>query len=187
MHFIENYNEGRPFIIASHSQGTTHGIRLIRDVVDKNEELSNRMSVAYLVGMGVLKNEFQNIMPCEKPEEYGCFNSWRTYRKGHEPPPFYEHGEKFAVINPLTWDVDEPYGDKSLHNGAVLRRFNKVFYEILDAESSEGMLWVSRPKFPMSFLLTRKNYHVADYNFFYYNIQENAIDRTNAFLSDMGN
>ena len=29
-YFIENYNGGRPFILASHSQGTHHGERLIK-------------------------------------------------------------------------------------------------------------------------------------------------------------
>jgi hypothetical protein len=46
----------------------------------------------------------------------------------------------------------------------------------------EDLLWVSKPKFPWSFLLTTKNYHIADYNFFYADIRHNAQVRVNAFL-----
>ena len=59
-YYLENYNEGKPFIIASHSQGTLHAKRLISDFID-GKELQKKLIAAYLVGYKVNENEFQNI------------------------------------------------------------------------------------------------------------------------------
>lgn len=181
LYYVKYLNDGRPFILASHSQGTTHAIRLIKEVIDESPPLQEQLIVAYLVGMPVSKDEFGSILPCEKPEDVGCFTSWRTYRVDHDPPDYFTLGEEVQVTNPMTWDIDRKYADVTEHKGAVLRNFNKVFYQILEAEAEGGVLWVSRPKFPFSFLMTRKNYHIADYNFFYYNVQENALERVKAY------
>ena len=58
IYYLENQNNGRPIIIASHSQGTTHAIRLIKEFFD-NKELSKQLVCAYLLGMGVNKNEYE--------------------------------------------------------------------------------------------------------------------------------
>ena len=52
-YFIEHYNEGRPFIIASHSQGTHHAIRLLKEVVDRSD-LHKRMVAAYIIGSTII-------------------------------------------------------------------------------------------------------------------------------------
>ena len=184
-HYLKYFNTGKPFIIASHSQGTTHVIRLIKEVIDPSPELRDQMVVAYLVGMGVKKNEYVHIKPCGKPDETGCFTSWRTFRKGCEIPRSYPVGDGYVATNPLSWDSEMDHADKSFHIGAVLKRFNKVFYEILEAEVSKGILWVSKPKFPFGFLLKRSNYHIADFNLFYYNVQSNAISRAQKYLTDL--
>jgi len=33
-HYLENYNNGRPIVIASHSQGTTHSMKLLKEFFD---------------------------------------------------------------------------------------------------------------------------------------------------------
>jgi len=43
------------------------------------------------------------------------------------------------------------------------------------------MLWISRPRFPWSFLYMKKNYHVGDFNLFYVNVRENVKLRVEAF------
>jgi len=70
------------------------------------------------------------------------------------------------------------------HNdGAVLRNFDKVYPQLVEAQISEGVLWVNKPKFPWSFLFTTKNYHIVDINLFYMNIRENVRRRIDRFKS----
>ena len=179
LYYIEHENNGRPFVIASHSQGTTHAIPLIKQYVD-GKALQAQLVTAYLVGMPVTKKEFEHIMPCEDPAQTNCFNSWRTYRHGHTPTPIV--GDHILSTNPITWTLDGGYADKSLHKGAILKNFNKVYKQRVDAQSTNGILWAHRPKFPFSFLLKTKNYHIADFNFYYFDVQENAKLRVREYL-----
>lgn len=179
LHYLTYENKGRPFIIAAHSQGTTHAKKLLREFID-GKELQRQLIATYLVGIPVEKNYFLNIPICETPKDIGCFCSWRTYREGAYPK-IPEKSDRIAVTNPLTWTTDESYAPKELNNGAILRDFSKIMPALTDAQISRGVLWVKKPKFPWSFLITRKDYHIADYNFFYLNVRENAQVRVQTF------
>jgi hypothetical protein len=180
LHYLENENNGRPFIIASHSQGTTHAKTLIRKHLD-GKPISEKLIAVYLVGIPVEKNYFQFLPICEEPEQTGCFCTWRTYKSGHYPKR-PEDGELIAVTNPISWNLMPEYVPKEMHKGAVLRDFKTLYTGIADAMIQDGLLWVNKPKFRGSFLITRKNYHIADYNFFYLDVRENASLRTTNYL-----
>ena len=57
---MKNYNNGRPFIIAGHSQGTLHGGKLIKEEIE-GTDLMQQFVTAYLVGMPVPENYFKEI------------------------------------------------------------------------------------------------------------------------------
>ena len=179
-YYLDNYNEGRPIVIATHSQGTTHGKRLLREFFD-GKPLQERLVAAYLIGIKVEKDDFQNIIPCRDSLDTGCFTAWRTFRRGYEPK---ESSPKEVVVNPLLWTSDETYAPRSLNLGAVLVPFEKVRPANTDAQVHGAILWASKPKFPGSFLLTRKNYHAGDFNLFYVNVRRNAQARVRAFRGE---
>lgn len=180
LYYLENENNGRPFIIASHSQGTTHSLPLIKKHID-GADLQEQFVAAYLVGMPVDFDQFDHIQPCTSAEETNCFTSWRTYRYGHTPTQIV--GDHIVSTNPISWKLDGVHIDKSQHKGAILRNFNKVFTQRVDAHAQNGILWSHRPKFPFSFFLKTNNYHIADFNFFYVDVQENAKLRVKNYLS----
>lgn len=182
-YYLEHYNEGRPIIIAAHSQGTTHGRRLIKELFD-GKPLQKQLVAAYLIGIPVLKNEFEHIGVCQSPEETGCFVSWRTYKKGYIPDN--RTSETIAVVNPLTWTTDSEVADISLNKGGLLRNFDKIYPELTNAQivAGQGILWAQKPKFFGNFLLLRRNYHIADINFYYSNVRENAVLRVERFVED---
>lgn len=180
-YYLEHFNHGRPFIIASHSQGTDHAKRLILEEID-GKPVQNQLVVAYLVGFAVTENHFKNISPCRSPEETGCFCSWRTFREGYIPPKIHFPDANVLVTNPVTWDNDRPESEKSEQLGAILREFYKPYPNLVETKIYKDLLWVNKPKFPGSFFLTTKNYHIADYNFFYADVRQNAMDRVRAFM-----
>ena len=180
--YISKYNNGRPFIIASHSQGTTHCGRLIKEVID-GSSLQKQMIAAYLVGMPVPKDAFKSIKPCSTSDDTGCFVSWRTYKKGYTPEDVIL-GDAIAIHNPLNWKTDNSYVSKDQNKGAIIRNFDKLITEATDAQISNGILMAAKPKFALSFLFTSKNYHVADINFYYMNIRENAVERVETFMKN---
>lgn len=180
-YYLDHYNEGRPFIIASHSQGTTHSSRLIADIID-GTSLQEQMVAAYLIGMPVSKTKYKAVSPCKDRTDTNCFISWRTFKKGYMPTTT-TLGDTLAVHNPITWKMDDTIGDKSAHKGAILRNIDKVYAGATDAQVTNGILWASKPKFPFSFLFTAKNYHIADLNFYYVDVRENVKERVDAFTS----
>ena len=181
-YYIKHFNQGRPFIIASHSQGSTHAITLIKRKIEE-QPLQKQLVVAYLVGMPVSENMFKSIKACTTPEEIACFCTWRSWRKGYYPNNFQKNNN-IVVTNPILWTTSTTYADKSLNNGTVLRKFKKgLKKQITDAQVHDGILWVTKPKFFGSILINWKNYHIADFNLYYANIRENARQRVKTFLS----
>lgn len=178
-YYLENYNGGRPIIIASHSQGSTHAIRLLKEFFD-GTTLGNRLVVAYIPGMNIPLNSFTNLQPCRDSIQTGCFCGWRTYRRGYEPQ-MQERYRSSYVTNPINWKTDSTYAPAQQNKGAVLRNFNKINYDVTDAQVHEGFLWVKHPKFPGSFLYKTSNYHIGDINLFYVNIRQNIQTRVRAF------
>ncbi|MEK7198420.1 MAG: DUF3089 domain-containing protein, partial [Bacteroidota bacterium] len=90
---------------------------------------------------------------------------------------------KFTAIvtNPLTWDEGMPVADRKMNKGGLLLNFNKLLKNVTNAKVNEGVLWTEKPHFFGSLFLKTKNYHVADLNFFYLSIRENAKQRSLAF------
>lgn len=179
-YYLDHYNKGRPIIIASHSQGTTHGMRLVKEFFE-HSTLKNRLVAAYLVGMYIPGNYFEKIPLCNSPHQTGCIIAWRTYKRGYEPEHVKNESPRSLVTNPLTWTTAEEYAPYRLNKGAVITNFNQVRPGLSDAQIHNGVLWINRPHMPGSVLLRMKNFHIGDINLFYLNIRENLRTRISAF------
>ncbi|MBJ34299.1 MAG: hypothetical protein CMC90_00140 [Flavobacteriaceae bacterium] len=174
LHYLKNYNNDKPFIIASHSQGTFHAKRLISEFID-GKELQNKLIAAYLVGYKVDKNEFNNIKPMIAEDEIGGFVAWNTYKMNKYPRKNnYEEWFRGGVTtNPITWD--ESIDTKNtLHKGLLFTNL-KIFPKNINIKIIDGMIWSSVPNVPGKFLFrTIRDYHFADINLFWVDIKENA-------------
>lgn len=180
-YYLKNYNNGRPVIIAAHSQGTTHALRLLKDYFE-NKPLEKQLVAAYLVGMAIPADFFTTLKMCEDPDQTGCICGWRTFRKGFKPPYVIAEKDLSLVTNPITWKTDAEYASRKMNKGSVLFKFNKVYKRTTDAQIYDGVIWVNRPKFPWSFLYSTKNYHVGDINLFYMNMRENIQQRIRNYV-----
>ena len=179
-YYLKNFNQGRPIIIAGHSQGSYHGMVLLKEFFD-GQPLSAQLVAAYLPGWPVPKDFFQKIKPCESPTETGCACSWRTYKRGYDGVK-WAHGPDFITTNPVIWTTEPgKFAPKTASKGAVLTKM-RVYPQLCDAEVHDGYLWTSRPKFRGSALIRTKNYHPGDLNLYYFDVRENAALRTKTFL-----
>ena len=180
-YYLEHYNNGRPYIIASHSQGTIHAARILKELII-NTPAQKLLVAAYIPGMAVPQDSLIGLPPCHNDTAVGCFVSWCTYEKGYTPPD-YELGLARAIcVNPISWQTNTDYIAKSQHKGAALRPFDLALPQICDAQVHGGILWVTKPKFRGSWLWKSKNYHMGDINLFYFDIRENAALRVRNYL-----
>ena len=183
LYYLANYNNNRPFVIASHSQGTTHALRLLKEFRE-NKIVSERLVVAYLVGM-YIASDYSSILPvCKDSVDFGCLCGWRSFRANYIPSYVEDEKEPSLITNPLTWNTEATYASKAKNKGSVLRNFNKVYRGVADARIHKGVLWINNPQFPGSLFLRTKNYHIADINFFYVNIRENVSRRVNQYKAN---
>jgi pimeloyl-ACP methyl ester carboxylesterase len=179
-YYLTNYNNNRPLIIASHSQGTTHALRLLKEFKE-NTAVSEKLVAAYLVGMYIPSGDSAILPICKDSIDVGCLCAWRSFQSNYLPSYVKNEKEPSLVVNPLTWTTENKYAPKTINRGSVLRNFNRVYSGVADARIEGGVLWINKPQFPGSFLVRMKNYHIADINFFYVNIRENVRHRINQY------
>ncbi|NND67490.1 MAG: DUF3089 domain-containing protein [Halioglobus sp.] len=131
--FLWRFNNDRPFIIAGHSQGSAHALRLLAQRINDDAPLRERLVGAYLVGyslpLDMFDRELTNIPPCESATDTGCVVHWATYGEGGRPestmPHWYSDGWEYAdhkkvlCTNPLSWRRGEERVPASEHPGAL--------------------------------------------------------------------
>lgn len=179
--YLKNYNNNRPIILASHSQGTSHTIQLLKDFFD-DKPLQKKLVAAYIPGMGIKPNEFKTIQPMTNPKQTGGFVSWNT-RKMNSYPKKKDVYKGSVTTNPITWDVSK--ATKLHQHKGFLYSNGKMYSQALKIEITDGMVWSSNPKFPLRlFMSFIKNYHAGDINLFWQDIKENVALRTKTWLEN---
>jgi hypothetical protein len=185
-YYLNNYNHGRPIIIAAHSQGSKHALRLLKDYFE-DKPLGKQLVVAYLLGWQISKDEYKSLIMCEDSIQTGCICGWRTLREGYLPRYIKKEKGNSFVTNPLVWTIDEKPASRELNQGSVLFDFNKIYKNVSSARIKDNILWISKPKFPHGSIYLSKNYHAGDLNLFYMNLRENIRTRIQHFGSTIQN
>ena len=90
-YYLQHLNSGHPVIIASHSQGTRHAARLLKEYFE-GKPLQRKLVCAYIIGLPVPENYFTGITVCKDAGSTGCIVSWRTFKSGYTEPNFVAKG-----------------------------------------------------------------------------------------------
>ncbi len=181
LYYLEHYNQGRPIVIASHSQGSYHTMRLIQDLVD-GKELQKQLVMAYLIGRAIPRDAFKNIRPSESPDQLGAWAAWNTFARNYFPKTYDQYYPKALSVNPLLWNTSEAFASKELNTGGVGLKFTMI-PQLADAQNHKNMVWINKPYVKGRGLLRTKVWHRADMNLFYNNIRDNVALRVTKFLN----
>lgn len=175
-YYLDHYNHGRPIIIASHSQGTNHTLRLLREFFD-GTALSKQLVCAYVVGMGTDDRSYKVLRPCENATQTGCYVTWSSFKEGYDPGRDVLCGR--VGINPITWTRDSAAVPATQTQGGILLKLTRKFDHSTSARLHNNYLWV-KTKIPV--VETWKVLHLVDYNLFWFDIRKNVADRVRAYL-----
>jgi len=179
-YYLEHYNDGRPIVIASHSQGSLHAEHLLQEFFD-GTPLQSRLVAAYLPGRAVRPEAFRHLPASSLPEQTGCYASWCTFIDGYYPEKYATWYKGAVTTNPLTWNSAPEYAASSMNLGGVGLGFRFV-PRFADAQSKDGILWIHKPNVKGKMFIHVNNWHRADMNLFYVNIRENSGQRIEQFL-----
>ena len=136
-HFISEIDPDAPIVLASHSQGTFHLVRLVMEEVD-GTPLVDRLVAVYAIGHSlthaILDEAYQDVDLCTLPTQTGCLVSWDAHEGDKSPSPWsYFEEEDFwngtdyggftpsqrICVNPVTWRADAEASNKADHLGAL--------------------------------------------------------------------
>lgn len=201
-YYIKNYNNGRPFILAGHSQGSNMLLYLLSDYMKEYPEVYVRMVAAYVIGYSVTEDylaQNPHLKFAEGAGDTGVIISYNTQAPtiGGKNPVILNGT---LVINPVTWtrssitaDASENLGSIMLNpDGSVILNEKGEFKRVMgfaDAtvNSENGVLICSTVDVetwaPGNAVFPKGVFHSFDYPFYYYNIRENAAERAEMFLS----
>ena len=196
--FIEQYSDGRPFILAGHSQGGLMLARLLKDRID-GAKLQQRMVAAYPIGynfsVGLFDRVYQTLQPCQRPDQVGCVLSWNAMIRdadldrlrlmaGERYTLDYgtDDGAEMLCVNPLTFDMTRPTADMAASKGAVPGEpgdgpMRRIVAGKVAATCEAGILIVEAASELELEPLASGTLHYHEYGLFYENIRQNALTR----------
>ena len=212
--YFTEYNDDRPFILAGHSQGSCLLKYVLGDYMQKHPAYLKRMVAAYAVGFSITEDwlaAHPNLKFAERADDTGVIISWNTEGTGNGDAGETLIVEKNAIsINPISWTRDETKAPASDNLGSrdidLEAAAVKYFSGNLTSIDDINALWVTtKPGVADAQVnLARgtvicttsedynseedvfgpESFHSHDYDFYYYNIMENAKTRIDAYLRE---
>ena len=196
-YYFENYNNGRPFIIASHSQGSAINTLVLQDYFKEHPDYYERMVAAYVLGFSVTKDYLEanpHLKFATGESDTGVIISWNIEGKQNVE----ENAANVVVlpnaisINPLNWKLDETYAPASENLGSLIANEETGETSIgdIDADAQvdleRGVVVTNAKSEPIGAteVFGPQSFHNGDYPFFYNNIKDNVAKRIAAYQSN---
>ncbi len=199
-YYFKHYNNGRPFILASHSQGSAIAQIVLKKYFKEHPEYYKRMVAAYVIGYAVTKDYLAanpHLKFATGESDAGVIISWNTEGKRN-----VEENVTTCVlfpnaisINPINWKLDGTYAPASENLGSLVLNEDNTAFEIgnvgADAKviPSRGVVLTNAKIEPMPAELAAvadeffgpDGRHESDYTFYYNNIKANVAKRIATF------
>ena len=190
-YYFKYENQGRPFILAGHSQGSLWLTLVLEDYMAEHPDYLQNMVAAYVIGYSVTEDYLVRNPPlkfAEGPDDTGVIISYNTEGPGNKDRYNCVVREGAIAINPITWKRDSSYVPVTENLGS-LNAEGELGPGIADAridlergvvvcESIEAMPQLQEA---MAEFFGPESYHLQDYSLFYGNLQKNIADRIAAF------
>ena len=197
--FLASVDPSKPIVLAGHSQGALHLLRLLREQI-AGKPVANRIAAVYPVGWPIsVAHDLPalGLPACATPAQSGCIMSWSSYAEPADPSPMIE-----VYANSIGFD-GQPRGTSTILcsnplsggvGGTVTAKANLgtlVPNETLDngelvpgavpARCDErGLLLIGDPPQMGSAVLPGNNYHVYDIPLFWSNLKADVTRRVQA-------
>lgn len=195
-YYFENFNSGRPFIIAGHSQGSAILRLVLKGYFKEHPEYYKRMVAAYAIGYSITKDDLDanpHMKYATGETDTGVIISWHAEGpknvEANVPIPSVAILKNGIAINPLNWKLDETYAPASMNLGSLVMDEKTGATEICNIDGdaqvciARGTVVTNAKAVPneMTDLAGPQSYHQDDYSIFYNNIKDNVAKRIAAY------
>ncbi len=198
-YYFEHYNDGRPYFLAGHAQGSVMLKLVLREYMQSHPEYYERMIAAYVLGYSVTNEDISanpDLKFAEGADDVGVIVSWNTEGMNNDSNICVLPDA--LVINPISWRRDESYAfaADNLGSRVVNESTGKVDESkpgIADAQIDlkRGVVICCNSNLPFTKVTAsgipaiygNKSYHSGDYGLYYYNIMDNVKVRADAWFA----
>ncbi len=198
--FLATVGKDTPIVLAGHSQGSLHLLRLLKDEI-AGTPITKRVVAIYAIGWPI---SIEHDLPalgfpaCATPAQSGCILSWSSFAEPADPSQLLETyqasigfdgnprgNSPFLCTNPLTGGIGGTapassnlgtlVPEDSISNGEL------VIGAVPARCTAKGLLLIGNPPKMGSAVLPGNNYHVYDIPLFWANLQQDVADRAAAW------
>ena len=201
-YFVESVDEDTPIVLAGHSQGALHLLRLLREEV-KGSPFAERLVAVYAIGWPISVDRdlpALGLPACATPAQTGCILSWSSFAEPADPSSVIEAYARSAgfdgqlrgdsqilCTNPLTASFGGA-APKALNLGTLVPEDSMESGELVPGAvparcDDRGLLLIGDPPKMGSYVLPGNNYHVYDIPLFWANTQADVGARVRAWES----
>lgn len=199
-YFLSSVDEDTPIVLAGHSQGALHLLRLLREEV-KGTPVADRLVAAYVIGWPIsVDHDVPQLgfAACKTRTQTGCILSWSSFAEPADPSRVIEayagstgfDGEKrgdsqILCTNPLT-GIFGGKAPQSANLGTLVPEDGMQNGELVPGSvparcDDHGLLLIGNPPKMGSYVLPGNNYHVYDIPLFWANTQADVVRRARAW------
>ena len=195
-YYFKHCNDGRPFVIAGHSQGSAILRLVLKGYFKAHPEYYQRMVAAYAIGYSITREDLAanpHMRFAAGESDTGVIISWhaegpKNVELNAPNPAMLPNG---VAINPLNWKRDETYAPADMNLGSIVMDVNTGATDIRDIGGdaqvclARGTVVTHADAIPndMVELAGPQSYHQDDYAIFYNNIKANVAKRVAAYLN----
>ena len=198
--FMAKADPNLPIVLAGHSQGSAHIIRLLREKV-AGRPIRARIAAVYAIGWPIsVEHDLPSLgLPaCTSPQMSGCIASWSSYAEPADPKDRLDlyagstgfDGRKrdrspILCVNPLTGSAGD--AAKASDNLGTLRpdpkhETGELVPGAVPARCGPGgILLIGDPPEMGAFVLPGNDYHVYDIPLFWANLRADVARRVQAW------
>lgn len=199
--FVTQIGPDQPIILAGHSQGALHLMRLLRERV-AGKSLAKRIVAAWVVGWPISVTAdlpALGLPECRTATETGCILSWQSFAEPADPSLIvtsYEastgltgkprKGTAMLCTNPIT-GTPGTTAPASANLGTLVPSDDMGTGTLVPASlparcDARGFLLIGPPPAQIDrYVLPGNNYHVFDYSLFWANVRVDVARRLAAF------
>ena len=201
-YFIESIDPDKPIVLAGHSQGSVHVLRLLRDKV-AGTDLLDRIAAVYAPGWPVSVEHDLPALPlpaCAAPGQPGCLLAWSAFSddgdasmlmRRYEATLGYDGEPRgdgpVLCVNPLIGGTGGN-APASANLGTLVPNQDLTIGELVAGAvparcGEDGLLYIGDPPELGPGVLPGGNFHVYDIPLFWKNLQEDVIARVGAWAA----
>ena len=172
-YYMEHDNQGKPFILAGHSQGAKAVIELLKR--EMTPDISRKLIATYAIGYTVTPKELANyptLRPAQDSIDTGVLIGFNSMTRPEAVSPLFR--DNVVCINPVNWRTD---ATPAPSNQGFTVSLDTTIHTLIVTGIDEEQYFIPS----VETLLPKGNLHVQEFNLYNEDLRKNVLQRIRAY------